>query len=107
MSFPEDKLEALRKWSETLSKGEPLPPSLLLPSNPCPECETPLEYHSGMHCSGSRDDGSRWTGGADWAYCSRCDRWFEKVYSPFRPPPEGWAPSDGPPQPPDLDDLCD
>ena len=62
---------------------------------PCPQCGTPATLKGGMHCSGRRKDGSRWTGGVDWLECGRCRQWFQQVHSPFRPS-VGWEPCDPP-----------
>jgi hypothetical protein len=62
---------------------------------PCPQCGTHATVQGGMHCSGRREDGSRWTGGVDWLECRRCSQWFKQVRSPFIPF-VGWEPCEPP-----------
>lgn len=59
---------------------------------PCPRCGAVLEVIGGGHCSGLREDGSRWSGGVDWLECKACSQWFRRVYSSYVlfAPPRGW-----------------
>jgi hypothetical protein len=60
---------------------------------PCPQCGVIREVIGGGHCSGLREDGSRWTGGRDWLECKACDQWFVRVYSSLHldQPKRGWV----------------
>jgi hypothetical protein len=71
----------------------------------CPRCGAELESRGGMHCSGRDEEGRRWTGGVDWAFCQPCQRWFNMVHGPNHPPPRSWEPCEPPPDP--TTDLLD
>jgi hypothetical protein len=86
MEIPDEILQALK---ELFGGGGT--PSLL-----CPACGGELDVRGGMHSSGTRADGTRWTGGADYAFCQTCSQWFKRVFSPERPPPGAWQKCDPP-----------
>jgi len=66
------------------------------PAQPCPQCGTELQSRDSMHCSGQDEQGRRWTGGVDWAFCEVCRLWFQMVHGPNHRPPRTWEPCEPP-----------
>jgi hypothetical protein len=84
--------DALRKVGELfLQLRNPI-----LPTNSCPLCGVAMKLRDSLHCSGRDEQGRRWTGGVDWAFCEPCQRWFKQVYRPKHPPPHSWDPCEPP-----------
>ncbi len=69
----------------------------VIPPKPCPRCGRALQMRGGYSWLGRREDGSKCSGGADYAFCEPCGRWFEQVFHPAQVSPAAWRERDHPP----------